>query len=65
MKKLGYILPVALLVLAATLPARAQEGCVDSPENPTAVLGLIVGAAAVGFVQIRNRIRAHKDSSDN
>ena len=33
MKKLGYILPVALLVLAATLPARAQEGCVDSPEN--------------------------------
>ncbi len=64
MKKFGYILPVALLILATTLPLYAQIGCTDSPENPTAVLGLIVSAASFGFVQVRNRIRARKSSDD-
>jgi XrtJ-associated TM-motif-TM protein len=61
-KKSAYILPVALLVIAATLPLHAQSGCTDSPENPTAVLGLIVSAASIGFVQMRNRFRARKSS---
>ena len=60
MKKLGYILPVALLVLVATIPVRAQDGgCVDSPENPTAILAL-VGMAAVGINQLRARFGGRK-----
>lgn len=64
MKKSAYILPAALLLLAATLPLHAQSGCTDSPENPTAVLGLIVSAASIGFVQVRNRFRARKKSNN-
>lgn len=55
MKKLAYIVPVALLVLAAASKIHAQSGCTDSPENPTAVLGLVVGAASIGLLQLRNR----------
>lgn len=57
MKKLVYVLPVAMLILAATLPVVAQvndNGCVDSPENPTVILAL-VGMAAAGINQLRNR----------
>jgi XrtJ-associated TM-motif-TM protein len=54
-KKLAYIVPVALLVLAAASKIHAQSGCTDSPENPTAVLGLVVGAASIGLLQLRNR----------
>jgi XrtJ-associated TM-motif-TM protein len=57
LKKYVYLVPAALFLFAATLPASAgTKGCTDSPENPTAVLGLIVSAATVGFMQIRNRI---------
>ena len=57
MKKLGYIVPAAILFLATALPLHAQlGGCTDSPENPTVVLGLVVSAASIGFMQIRNRI---------
>jgi XrtJ-associated TM-motif-TM protein len=56
-KKLGYIVPAAILFLATALPLHAQlGGCTDSPENPTVVLGLVVSAASIGFMQIRNRI---------
>ena len=64
MKKFVYLVPVALFILAATLPLHAQEGCVDSPENPTVVLGLIVSGASIGFIQLRNHIRARKGSKD-
>ena len=59
MKKLGYIAPVALLMLAAATSLVAQEtgGCVDSPENPTAVLAL-VGAAGLGVSHLWNRFRS-------
>jgi XrtJ-associated TM-motif-TM protein len=44
------ILPVlcwtATLVLMA-LPLRAQNGCVDSPEDPTVVLALVSGAGVL------------------
>jgi XrtJ-associated TM-motif-TM protein len=60
MKKLAYIVPLALFMLVATPRIFAQiDGCEDSPENPTAVLGLIVGAAGIGY-QLRNRISNRK-----
>jgi XrtJ-associated TM-motif-TM protein len=62
-KKFRYMLPLALLILAATLRLHGQEegagGCVDSPENPTAILAL-VGMAAAGINQLRNRFRNRK-----
>jgi len=63
-KKSAYILPAVLFVLATTLPVYAQHGCTDSPENPTAVLGLIVSAGSIGFMQIRSRIRARKRNGE-
>lgn len=49
----------ALLVLLPVV-AHAQTGCLDSPENPTVVLGL-VGSAAGALVYLRGRIfRAKK-----
>lgn len=60
MKKTAFIL-AAVAALLAALPARAQSGCVDSPENPTAVLGLIAGAASLGFHQLR-QFRARKNN---
>jgi XrtJ-associated TM-motif-TM protein len=61
-KKFGLVLPIALLIAAAALPAMAQAGdggCVDSPENPTAVLAL-VGMAALGINQLRARFGGRK-----
>ena len=40
MKKM-YLLIGFALMLAITLPLRAQKGCVDSPEDPTIVLALV------------------------
>jgi XrtJ-associated TM-motif-TM protein len=45
------------LVLLVALPLRAQTGCTDSPENPTAVLALVGGAGAL-FSVVWARIRA-------
>jgi XrtJ-associated TM-motif-TM protein len=57
MKKFAYIVPVVLFMLVATPQIFAQiSGCEDSPENPTAVLGLIMSAVGIGYVQLRNRI---------
>ena len=57
MKKFVYILPVALLILASSSMIHAQiEGCVDSPENPTALLALF-GAVGAGLVHLRNSFR--------
>ena len=54
------ILSVALaLSLMAALPARAQTGCEDSPENPTLVLaGLAGGVFAIS--SLRSRLRARR-----
>jgi XrtJ-associated TM-motif-TM protein len=60
MKKLMYIVPVVLAAVAVAVPAGAQTGCTDSPENPTAVLGLVVGAASLGYMQLRNRFGFRK-----
>ena len=45
------------LVLLVALPLRAQTGCTDSPENPTAVLAVVGGVGAL-FSAVRARIRA-------
>jgi XrtJ-associated TM-motif-TM protein len=41
------------------LPAQAQTGCTDSPENPTVVLALVGGAGAL-FSAVRARMRARR-----
>ncbi|MDE3105214.1 MAG: PExPT-CTERM protein [Acidobacteriota bacterium] len=41
------ILAVALLAGVRAVQAQGPGGCVDSPENPTAVLALMGGAGAV------------------
>jgi XrtJ-associated TM-motif-TM protein len=54
--KLNCNVPVALLLLMAATAAHAQGGgCVDSPENPTVVFGLIAAAASVLLVRLRSR----------
>jgi XrtJ-associated TM-motif-TM protein len=58
--KLNSIVPVVLLLLMASAAVRAQTGCVDSPEDPTVVFGLIAAAASVGIM----RLRAGKSARD-
>lgn len=55
MKKISLLAVAALVVLAA-IPAYAQGGCVNSPENPTAVLA-VVGSASGLLVAIRSHFR--------
>jgi len=55
MKKLSLAI-LAVLILAVASPLHAQGGCVNSPENPTAVLAL-VGSASAFFAVVRNRVR--------
>lgn len=45
----------AALILVA-MPLHAQNGCTDSPENPTAVLALVGGVGALWSV-VRARMR--------
>lgn len=60
-KSLRLFLWSALFLLIAA-PLRAQNGCDDSPENPTVVLAL-VGSAGALFSTIRARMRARRNSS--
>jgi XrtJ-associated TM-motif-TM protein len=55
MKKL-YLLAAFIVVLAAATPLYAQTGCLDSPENPTALLA-IVGSAGAFLAAARRRFR--------
>jgi XrtJ-associated TM-motif-TM protein len=63
MKKASFLFLGLALFIAAALPLHAQdlEGCVDSPENPTAVLA-VVGSAGAFFVSARARIMARRRS---
>ena len=45
---------LVLLVLAA-LPLCAQTGCVNSPENPTAILALL-GAAGAAYSPAKRKL---------
>lgn len=52
---------LAIAVLAVTAPLHAQGGCVNSPENPTAVLA-VVGSAGAFFASTRLRIKARRSA---
>jgi XrtJ-associated TM-motif-TM protein len=60
MKK-TFLLTALAFALIAAVPARAQGGCEDTPENPTLILaGLASGVFAVSSV--RTRILARRAS---
>ena len=63
MKKSPLLLLGLALFLSVALPLHADEdGCVNSPENPTAILA-IVGSAGAFLASARVRIKARRDSS--
>jgi len=58
MKQISLLFAL-VLALAVAVPARAQGGCDDTPENPTLILaGLASGVFAAS--NIRTRIRARR-----
>ena len=54
-KRVKFATLVVLFLLAASAAVHAQSGCVDSPENPTLIFGLIAVAACLGMMCLRNR----------
>ena len=57
MKKLA-VLMVVTFALIVGIPAHAQGGCDDSPENPTLILaGLASGAYGISAIRVRMRAR--------
>jgi XrtJ-associated TM-motif-TM protein len=62
MKKTFLILAGIALLSSVALPLHAQDGCVNSPENPTAILA-VVGSAGAFFVSARARIKARRNLS--
>jgi XrtJ-associated TM-motif-TM protein len=48
-----------LVALAIAVPAVAQGGCVNSPENPTALLA-VVGSAGGVVMALRSRFAGKK-----
>ena len=59
MKKIFLLVLVCAFMSAATTALYAQGGCVNSPENPTAILA-IVGSAGGFFVLARARFKARR-----
>jgi XrtJ-associated TM-motif-TM protein len=59
MNKFVRLTLLAATVLCLPILAHAQNGCVNSPENPTALLGLI-GAAACAVPALRARLRRNR-----
>ncbi|MGA3034624.1 MAG: PExPT-CTERM protein [Terracidiphilus sp.] len=57
MQKWSYVIVAAAVLFAIAVPLRAQNGCVDSPEGPTMVLGLVGGAGALAAGLWRSRGR--------
>ena len=55
-----YILGLALLGSYAAPAMALQTLCLNSPENPTAILGLL-GAAAGGYPWLRQRLKHWRD----
>jgi XrtJ-associated TM-motif-TM protein len=51
---------VVVVLLSMSVPLYAQGGCVNSPENPTVVLGLL-SAAGAGMVYLRRRVRSGRN----
>ena len=53
MKKTPLLLAGSAFLFLITLPLHAQGGCVNSPENPTAVLAVVGSAGAFLFSRRR------------
>ena len=62
MKKSGLAFLGFALFLATALPLHAQDGCLSSPENPTAILALL-GTAGAFFTTARARIKVRRRST--
>jgi XrtJ-associated TM-motif-TM protein len=62
MKKSMFTLAGLALLFSVALPLHAQDGCVNSPENPTAILA-VVGSAGALFTSVRARIKARRGLS--
>jgi XrtJ-associated TM-motif-TM protein len=54
MKRTSFLL-IALGMFFAATSAHAQNGCIDSPECPTAVLASVGGLASVLFLKWKKR----------
>jgi XrtJ-associated TM-motif-TM protein len=63
MKNSSLLLLAAVLVLFVASPLHAQNGCINSPENPTAVLAL-VGSAGAFLASARARIKARRRAAE-
>jgi XrtJ-associated TM-motif-TM protein len=59
--KFQAICVCSVLLVACAKPVLAQTGCVDSPENPTVILG-VVGAAGAFFSTLRYRAKSRRNS---
>jgi XrtJ-associated TM-motif-TM protein len=53
MKRIFFAVVIVLALFCPLI--HAQGGCVDSPENPTAILGLVGSAGAVVAHLLRRR----------
>ena len=63
MKSLKFILAVGIVLIATSLRLHAQSGCEDSPENATAILGL-VGSLATFCAYARRRYLAGRSNNN-
>ena len=61
MKMFLRLLPALAILFAVTVSANAQNGCANSPENPTVVLAL-VGSAGAFVASARARFNARRNS---
>jgi len=61
MKNTSLLLFGLVLLVTAAVPLHAQDGCINSPENPTAILA-VVGSAGAFLVSARARIKARRRS---
>jgi XrtJ-associated TM-motif-TM protein len=62
MKKYFFMMSFAAALLVS-IPAHAQGGCDDSPENPTLILASLAGGA-YAFSTLRTRVRARRTSKN-
>ncbi|HEX9199999.1 MAG TPA: PExPT-CTERM protein [Acidobacteriaceae bacterium] len=60
MKRSTVMLVGCAAFLLAVRAVHAQDGCDNSPENPTVVLALVGGAGAL-FSALRARLRRGRD----
>lgn len=55
--KLAFL--ASVLLFGCTTPLFGQDGCIDSPENPTVVLA-ILGSAGAFYSTLRRRAKRNR-----